>query len=75
MEMVRQYFKDMEDWDALETPEGFCFYKAEGPELFMAHFYAKKGKSFEFFKKVVELGNTLGSEYISGNIYLNDHGS
>jgi hypothetical protein len=72
MEMVKEYFKILEDMDTLETEEGFCIYRKTGPELFMAHFYAKEGKSFDFFKKVIELGKDLEIEFITGHIDLEE---
>jgi hypothetical protein len=70
MNMVKDYFKILENAETLSTPEGFCIYRVEGPALFMVHFYAKKGKSFDFFKKVLELGKDLGVECITGHIDL-----
>lgn len=78
MSMYKDYLKEEEGHETIETDYGFCSYtlNRRSGEFFCAHLYVKpecrrRGKGVDFGVELERTARELGARYMTGNVWLN----
>lgn len=70
------YFKELEDFDSITTPEGFASYRISGEECYIKDIwvhqdYRKKSVASDMADDIVAIAKRAGCKYLTGSVYIN----